>query len=319
MEKVREFNDTILQNEQKMKIAKEGSILSKRGKGAKILFGIIFVVFLLYAISLLLPFVFLITNSLKGSLEYLEDSIAGKTMEMPDKWLFTNYIDAFQEMKMVNSRGQYVYLPAMLLNSVWYSIVCVFCGVAASTLTAYCLAKYRFKLRGLLYGIAIFSMTIPIIGSSGAAFKLMYELGIYNSPILPFLTNFGGFGFNFLILYGFFSNISWSYAEAVFIDGGGHGTVFFKIMLPQAWPPMLTLAIMAWIGAWNDYMTCLLYLPDYPTLASGLYRIKQSITRGGNYPQYFAGLVISIIPVVAIFIAFSDTIMQNFTVGGLKG
>ena len=119
MEKVREFNDTILQNERKMKIAKEGSILSKRGRGAKILFGIIFVIFLLYAISLLLPFVFLITNSLKGSLEYLEDSIAGKTMEMPDKWLFTNYIDddALQGVVLLEPRDVDDVVDGLLLRA----------------------------------------------------------------------------------------------------------------------------------------------------------------------------------------------------------
>ena len=162
-------------------------------------------------------------------------------------------------------------------------------------------------------------MTIPIIGSTGSMFKLCIDMGIYNTPLYIPLTSFGGFGFNFLILYGFFCNLSWTYAEAVFIDGGGHSTAFFKIMLPQAWPPILTLAIMSFIGAWNDYMTTLLYMPDFPTLASGIYRIQKSMTRSGNYPQYFAGLMVSVVPVIVLYASFSDMIMENFTVGGLKG
>lgn len=299
--------------------AEGASVLTKRNKGEKILFGIVFAIFVLYAVSLLMPFLYLLINSLKGSLEYLNDLNAGKTMALPDKLLFGNYAEAFTSMKMLDSMGEAIYLPEMLFNSILYSGITVAGGVLASSLTAFVLAKYRFKLRGFFYGIAVFSMTLPIIGSTGANFKLVYNLGIYNTWFYPLLTGFGGFGFNFLILYGFFSNLSWSYAEAVFIDGGGHGTAFFKVMLPQASPAILTLAIMSFITAWNDYTTVLLYMPDFPNLASGIYRIKQSLKRGGNYPVYFAGLIVSILPVIALFAAFSDTIMSNFTVGGLKG
>ena len=82
---------------------------------------------------------------------------------------------------------------------------------------------------------------------------------------------------------------------------------------------MLTLTIMAFIGAWNDYQTPLLFMPDFPTMASGIYLAQTSIMRAGDYPLYYAGLVISIVPIVVLFSCFSNTIMKNFTVGGLKG
>jgi ABC-type glycerol-3-phosphate transport system permease component len=120
-------------------------------------------------------------------------------------------------------------------------------------------------------------------------------------------------------MYGYMKAVDRGYSEAAFIDGASHAKVFFSIMMPQALPPILTLSIMSFIGAWNDYITPLLYMPDFPTIASGVYRIKISLTRTGDYPVYFSGLLVSMIPVLAIFIGFSKTIMQNFTVGGLKG
>lgn len=303
----------------KTKVSADSSVLTKRSKSGKILFGCIFVIFLVYAFSLILPLGFLLINSLKDPLEYIDDLNAGKLFDFPAKPIFKNYLTTLSELRMPNTMGEDVYLPVMFFNSIWISVCSIFCGLAASAMVAYSLAKYRFKLRGFIYGICIFNMTIPIIGSSGSMFKFCNDIGIYNTPLFVLLTSFGGFGFQFLLLYGFFTNISWSYAEAVFIDGGGHATAFFKIMLPQVLPPMLTLAIMSFIGSWNDYMTPLLYMPDYPTLASGIYSIQGSMTRTGNYPQYYAGLVVSVLPVIAIFIAFSDTVMQNFTVGGLKG
>jgi ABC-type glycerol-3-phosphate transport system permease component len=184
---------------------------------------------------------------------------------------------------------------------------------------SYVVAKYKFKFCKFLYAFSLVIMMIPIYGSMPANVKVFFSWGLADTPFYLI----GGMGViggtTWLIFTSFMESLPWTYAEAVFIDGGGHGTAFFKIMLPQAWPPMLTLAIMSFIGSWNDYMTTLLYMPDFPTLASGIYRISKSMTRSGNYPQYFAGLVVSIIPVIALYATFSDMIMENFTVGGLKG
>lgn len=298
-------------------MSNESAILKKRSPKEQVLFGFVFALFLIYAFTLVFPFIYMFLNSLKDPYEYLLES---SHLNLPEKWLFENYGKAFTEMKIENSVGNPVGFPLMFLNSIWYSAVCTASGVFASALTSYCVAKYKFKLRGALYALAIFSMTIPIVGNTGSFFKLVYQLGLYNNPLYPLVTAFGGFGFNFLVLYGFFRSLPWSYAEATFIDGGSHATVFFRVMLPQAWPALLTLCIMAFIGAWNDYMTMILYMPDYPTLASGLYVIESSLKRGdgGSYPVYYAALLIACVPIIAIFAGFSDVIMSNFTVGGLK-
>lgn len=295
------------------------AVLKSRTKETKILFICVFVIFTIYAISLIFPFVVLLINSLKGGLEYITDLNDKNILRFPDKTLFSNYKAAFTSMAMVNSIGFKVYLPEMFVNSFIYALLTSFASAFCSTLTGYALAKYDFKLRSLLYGISIVTLTIPIVGNMAAVMKLTYALGIYNTVFYPILMNFGGFGFNFLILYGFFKNVSWSYAEAAFIDGANHFDVFFKIMLPQVVPTVLTLVVVSFIGAWNDYQTVLLYLPDLPTLAAGLYRIEQSIKRGGNYPIYFAGILISIVPVLIMFVCCFDTIMQNYSIGGLKG
>lgn len=169
-----------------------------------------------------------------------------------------------------------------------------------------------------LYFIAIFTMIIPIVGALPAQYKLMYDLHIANSPL--FLISYtGGFGFNFIILYGFFKSISGTYAEAAKIDGAGNHVVFWRIMMPQAKAPIVSLAIIACIGVWNDYQTPILYLSDFPNLASGLYEYESNMMRLANYPVYFAGVLISTVPILFVFIAFQKTIMNNVVAGGLKG
>ncbi len=295
------------------------AVMKNRTKSAKILFGCVFVLFTVYAISLLYPFFLLFTNSLKGGIEYITDLNNGNITVFADKALFSNYKEALTNMSCINSIGQKIYLPRMFINSLVYALLVAGCSAFCSTLTGYALAKYDFKIRGFLYGISIVTLTIPIVGNMAAILKLTYAMGIYNTVFYPICMNFGGFGFNFLILYGFFKNVSWSYGEAAFIDGANHFQVFFQVMLPQALPTVITLMIVSFIGAWNDYTTVLLYLPDLPTLSAGLYRVEKSITRGGNYPVYFAGILISVIPILVMFVCFFDTIMQNYSIGGLKG
>jgi ABC-type glycerol-3-phosphate transport system permease component len=233
--------------------------------------------------------------------------------ELPKKWQWQNYIDVFKllEVKQTNMIG-------MIGNTLWWVFGATFLSIFSVTLVAYAVTRYRFPGRNVIYAVIIFTMTIPIIGSTGSTLKLLSDLHIYNTPLF-LLTACSGFGFNFMILYGFFKSLPWSFAEAVFIDGGSDFTAFFRIMLPQAKSAIFTLVIMAWIGAWNDYTTALLYLPDFPTIASGLYRVQDKAIKSGDIPVYYAGLVLSIIPVIVLFSCCSDTIMKNFTLGGLKG
>lgn len=299
----------------KYKISKEESaVLYKRSKGEKVIYVIMFCIFFVYAVSLVFPFLWLLVNSFQNRIIYQINMSDGNAFALPKKLEIANYIYAFKELSYNGSN-----IFNMFFNSIWYTGIHIAGNVLMCSFTGYCLAKYNFKGKNIIHTVIIFSMTIPIVGTTGAAFKLMSDLHIYNTPFYVILTSLSGIGMNFLILYGFFRNISWSYAEAAFMDGASHFTVFFKIMLPMARPIILTLSIMSGITYWNEYMNVLLYLPDYPTIASGLFSVSRTLPRLGNTPAYFAALVISLLPVLVVFSLFSDVIMKNFTVGGLKG
>ena len=249
-------------------------VLTKRSVAQKILFFIVGIFFVLYAVSILFPVFWLLMNSLKDSTEYALQLANFDPFALPENM---------------------------------------------STLVGYCMSKYNFRGKGFLYGVIIFSISVPFVGSGGAYFKLIRDLNLYDTPLYAFITSIYGFSANFLIAYAVFKNISWNYAEAVFIDGGGHYTVFFRIMLPQAMPVVGTMIITAVITAWNDYSNVLLYLPSFPTVASGLYLLSLTFVRFGGQTLYYTGIIISILPMAIIFVIFSNSLMQNMTVGGLKG
>lgn len=303
----------------KMKKAKEG--FNSRSLTEKIIFGIVGAIFTVYTIIIMYPVLFLVLKSLQDIRDYLGLTLPTGQTEIPvfyfkSGFAFENYIKAFTSMKQQTPSGE-VGLIGMFINSVWYTGVKLVLNVFMCTLTGYVLSKYKFPGSNLFFALAIFTMTIPVVGTAGSLYKLASDIGIYNSPLFVVLTSLGGFGFNFLVMHGVFKNMSWSYAEAVFLDGGGHCTAFFKVMMPQARASMITLMILGFINYWNDYTSILMYLPSYPTLGSGLYVLD--LVMRDQRTIYFAGLVIMLVPVLTIFTVFSDVFMGNLSVGGLKG
>lgn len=283
--------------------------LSQKSWGLLVFKALLFILLLLYAISLVIPLLWTFLTALKSQVEYSTYNVNG----LPEKWLFSNFALAFTELNVDGSN-----LFAMIFNSVWYTVGGVLIGMMVSSMVAYVTAKYEFPGRRVLYGIALVIMMIPIVGSTPSQYRLYSQLGILDSP--AFLITFAsGFGFNFLVLYAYFKSLPWSFAEAAFIDGAGHVKVFFKIMMPQAISTISALAIVAAITSWNDSGGPLLFLKSYPTLASGLYMFQVMTTRQLNMPVLYAGLLMSAVPMLVLFSLFSSKIMDMSLGGGLKG
>ena len=297
----------------KMKKNKEMNTIKRTG-GERIVYTIVFALFLVYAVSLILPLLWMLMNSFKEGTEYALDVVGANTIRLPSQILFFNYTDVFP--KIIYNGVDFL---GMLFNSLIYIVIGNGASLFFTVCVDYVISKYDFKGKNFIYAVAIFAMMLPIIGSSAASVKLRADLGLYDNLLALIVTaGAGAFGFNFLMLYGFFKNVSRGYMEAAFIDGASHFKVFFRVMLPQATPMLGTLFILSAIGSWNDYTTPMLYFPNYPNLAMGLYLVSNELTRG-DMPTYFAALVITTIPILILFCCFSDTIMKNYSVGGLKG
>ena len=283
-------------------------VMVKRTKSERVLYAIIFVIFMVYAISLVFPFVWTFLSSLKTDDEFYESAFA-----LPKHWLFVNYITAFKEFKIGKTS-----MIGMIFNSLWLTFFGTFVSVMISSASAYIIAKYPFKGSKMIYNIAVFTMIIPIVGNLPSMYRLVTTLHLDN-PVGILVLYCGGFGYNFIILHGFYRSLSWEYAEAAMIDGAGHFKTYFKVMMPQAKPAIIAMSILSCIGIWNDYYTPFLYLKNYPTLALGIYQFDITQTYRSNTPVYFCAILLSTLPILLIYIFFQDTIMKNSVAGGLKG
>lgn len=289
--------------------AKRTSRFRKWSLQQKIMLSITTVIFSLYSLTLIYPFVYTFINSLKDEMSLFNEPFAlPKTLE------WSNYSLAL-ELK-IRKTG----LAGMFFNSLWQTATSSIVGLLASAVTAYVCARFDFKFLKVIYAIGVTVMVIPIVGNTAAMYKLLYSTGIADKPFLIWVIWAGPFGFAYMVLYSFFKTVSRTYSEAAMIDGAGHLRVFVQIVMPQALPAVSSMVIISAIGAWNDYMTPYLYLPSYPNIAVGLYELSSSTrwTSGGT-PVFYALMLISLVPIIVIFIAFQKIILSNVSIGGLKG
>lgn len=279
----------------------------KRSKSEAITFAIVFIIFALFAASYIIAYLWGIMAGLKT-----HSDLILRPFDLPQKWMFRNYIDAFS-MLDVNGTN----MLGMIGNSLWLVFFGAMFQVLGSCLMAYATTKYDFIGKKVLIIINIVIIIVPILGSLPSQFRVYNSLGMINSPFI-LLAYCSGFGALNLYMTAIFKNLSWEYAEAAFIDGAGHYTVLFKIMLPLVKGGIFALFIMQAVTIWNDYMTALLFLEEMPTLATGLYLFQQQMSSKARMDILVAATMLSSIPVLVLYVAFNKTILTNVSLGGLK-
>lgn len=266
------------------------------------------VLFGIYCVTLVFPFIWLIINSLKGTTEFLRDPIG-----MPTKLLFSNYSTMFVEFN----------LPQMFINTLLICFIIPSVSLLVANGAAYAVAKFKFALRSFCYTLAMINIYVSIAGTLPTTYKLMNNLGLIDSLLGLVVMGSGGFSFDFLLLHGIYINISNEYREAAEIDGAGYWRIFLQIYFPQVFTTTLSLWLLSFIGQWNNYTSPYLFWHSAPTLATGIKTISDAVANSKEYslmyPKLFAAMVITIIPVILIFTCLQRPISKVSAGGGIKG
>lgn len=281
--------------------------------GEKIARAIFYLVFWIYSFVLVFFVFWTFYNSFKTDTEFVTDM-----MSFPQVWNVKNYQEAYQ---YIAYNG--VSFVGMFINSLWFAGLSAFLMTFMNAVTGYIYAMYSFPGKNISFKIILFSIALPIVGSLPSLYRVIYTLNIQESPLI-LIMYLGGFGSNFLVMHAFFKNVDRTYMEAAEIDGAGRFRTFFRIILPLAFGPFLSLFILTFIGQWNNYETPILFMDTMPTLSSGLYQFKEKITfpdDGITNPRtvFFAGILLASIPVIILVAIFGDKMMKNVNMGGIKG
>ena len=279
---------------------------------------VLLVVLITYFVSLMLPLLWGVYTSLKDPIDYLIDPVWPAV-----KVSFHNYVQAFNQFFIkISSEGVVIpiYYEGMMLNSVIYAVGSSVIQTAIICVTAYATSRFNFKFDKVIYTIVIVTMILPIVGSLPSELRMARSLHLYDSIYGMFIMKANFLGMYYLVFHAAFRALPKDFDEAAYIDGAGNFTIFFKITLPLVAGTFLTVSLIKFIDFWNDYMTPMIYMPSFPTIAYGLYGFIQESTtpeRSGTQIKLAACMLV-FIPNFLIFIIFRNKLIGNISMGGLK-
>jgi multiple sugar transport system permease protein len=204
------------------------------------------------------------------------------------------------------------------LNSLVAAAAHALLVVATSALAAFALARLKPKGSAALTALIVGTLFIPPITFLAPQFVLVGRLGWVDTlwgVIVPGAAS----AFGVFFLRQFFLSLPKELEEAARLDGAGPWRVFWHVVLPLSKPALATLALLAFLGNWNDYVWPLYVLlnPEHLTLPAGLSQLQSSYTT--HYPAIMAGAVIASVPVLLLFVLAQRQVIEGVSRTGLKG
>ena len=254
----------------------------------------------------LLPVVSCVITAFKTETEYQNTNV----MTLPESWLnFDNFIQAFNKANMGRA----------FIKSFIVLVFVVFGSVMVGSMLAYVLNRFTFPGNGLIRSLFLFATLLPGIAMQVATYQLMYQIGFINHLYGYIILSMGTDVISIYIFIQFFENIPTSLDESAYMDGASYFTIFFKILFPLLKPAIVTVMILKGVGTYNEYYNASLYLsdPKLKTIAISLYTFVGPL--GSKYNLICAGVIISLIPALVVFLIFQKQIYSGLTAGAVKG
>ena len=265
---------------------------------------ILYVVLIAIALFTLIPFVWMLSASLK-----LDREVFTYPMKwIPETFHWENYSLIWTKVPMLTYAK----------NTAIVAICVTFIQTLTSSFAAYAFAKLHFKGRDVLFLAYIGTIAVPWQAYMLPQFILMRSMGLYDTLVaIMVLQAFSAFGV--FLMRQFYQSIPTELCEAARIDGLSEYGIWLKIMLPLSTAAIATLVIFTFVGTWNDYMGPMIYLTRdvNKTIQVGLRRFIQE--NSSDYHLIMAASVVSLIPVSIVFLALQKYFIEGIATSGLKG
>ncbi len=258
------------------------------------------------AALLLIPFYWMLSNSLKTE---AEASIIPPTL-LPGQFLWSNYPDALAKMGFTNA----------LANTVVITTLCVIGQVLSSSMVGFGFARFRFRGRGFLFLLMLSTMMLPPQVSMIPLFIGFRYLGMIDTFWPLILPLWLGTPFYVFMFRQFFSQVPEELIEAARIDGAGNWMIYWRLMLPLSGPVIAIVAIYTFMFTWNDFLGPLIYIndPQNNTLALAL-NVFNGRYGVSNVQLLMAASFVTMLPCIALFFAAQRYFVDTGATSGVKG
>ena len=279
-------------------IKKDNPILQIVGKT------LLYIVLIAVALFTLIPFVWMISSSLK-----LDREVFAYPMKwIPETFRWENYVLIWQKVPLLT----------YFKNTAFIAIVVTFLQTLTSSFAAYAFAKLNFKGRDVLFLAYIATIAVPWQAYMLPQFIMMRSMGLYDTLwAMVVLQAFSAFGV--FLMRQFYQGVPTELCEAARIDGLSEYGIWARIMLPLSKAAIATLVIFTFVGTWNDYMGPMIYLTRdvNKTIQVGLRRFIQE--NSSDYHLIMAASLCSLLPVSVVFLCLQKYFIEGIATSGLKG
>ena len=266
------------------------------------LFYLMLLVIVLFTV---LPFLWMLSSSFKGS-----EAIR----TIPIRWIPEHpTLEGYQ--RVFNMQG--FSFARSSLNSLLLAIACTIVAVSSAAMAAFVFAKLPFQGSNKLFGLYLATMMIPGTVTMVPNYIILRMLGLldtYTGLILPSLAN----AFGVFLMRQSMMSVNDAYMESAYLDGASLYRIFFQIMLPMVMPTLSTMVLLSFMGSWNSYLWPLIVLTstDKQTLQvvlgnmNGMYKNNEHVL--------MAGAVLTILPILIVYLVSQRYVDQGISLGGLK-
>ena len=279
---------------------------AKNTPGERATAGVAHAVLIFWSVIVVAPMLWTLLSSFKTSTE-----IFASPFHLPAKAQWINYAHAWQQAGIGRS----------FFNTVVVVGVAMVAVMILGAMCSYVLARFQFVGRRAIYYLMLAGLTFPVFLAIVPLFFVLRNFGLLNT--LPgLIITYVAFALPFTVffLYAFFKTLPYEIAEAAAIDGAGEWRTFFLVMLPMARPGMASIAIFNFLGMWNQYL-----LPIALNTTRSNWVLSQAVasfaSQAGyrtDYGMLFAAVIITIVPVLIVYVIFQRQLQGSVTAGSLK-
>ncbi|MBP1807296.1 carbohydrate ABC transporter permease [Rubellimicrobium aerolatum] len=231
---------------------------------------------------------------------------------LPQSWDFSNYETVLGRASFLRS----------VLNSVFVATVTVLAALLLAVTASYALARVRFRGRGLLLLTILAVSMFPQIAVLSGLYELINWLGLYNTPwaLIISYTIFT-LPFTVWVLTTFMRDLPVEIEEAAIVDGASPWVIITKVFLPLLWPAMVTTGLLAFIGAWNEFLFALTFTIDETqrTVPVAIANFSGASVQEIPWGPIMAASVVVTVPLIILVLVFQRKIVAGLTAGGVKG
>lgn len=257
----------------------------------------------IWSLLVVVPLLWTVIASFKTS-----EEIFSSPFGLPATWNFDAYVRAWTEAG----------IGSAFFNTVVVVGIATFLTTTLGAMCAYVLARFAFPGSRAIYYLLLAGLTFPIFLAIVPLFSVMRNLGLLNTVTGLVITYLAfSLPFSVFFLFSFFKTLPTEVAEAAAVDGAGEWRTFFQVMLPMARPGLASVAIFNFLGLWNQYLlpTALSPEPSARVLSQAVQAFAGQMGYRTDFGALFAAVVITIIPVLVVYIFFQRQLQGSVSQG----